>query len=216
MTNGDGSKTTKIVLSIIGGVVVLGLICCVGGWFLIPKEARNLMGEGVQMAKQMAEGVQAFDKGFADDFGEDGRWELGGGGHEALLLVGVSADTELDEATVADLQDRAWRRYTSAFSGGGIPVNGVAIGHAGKRNRGPDSYQGVVSSWAKNVADIEMLVERTGIEAPATSEFFESIEQLEGGGVNVEVDSEGNAIRVDVKAGSEDEAVPVPVPDEQE
>lgn len=213
MAEGDGSKTTKIVLAVIGGVLLLSVICCVGGWLLVPEEAKKMFGQGVEMAQQMAKGVQAFDQGFADDFGEDGRWEFGGAGQEALLLVGVGPDVELDEATVTDLQDKAWTRYASAFAGGGIPVTGVAIGRGGERTGGSSSYQGHVGDWMKNVVDIEELEARTGVAPPPASEFFESVEALErrSGGVQVKVEVEPD------EEGPEDPATPEePAPPDEE
>ena len=206
MANGEGSNTTKIVVGIIGGVLVLGLLCCVGGWFLIPKEKRNLLGEGVLMAQQMTTGIMAYDKGFADDFGDDGRWQLGGGGSDGLLLVGVGADVELGASTVADLQDRAWQRYANAFASGGMPRTGIAIGRGGARTGGADSHQGKVSDWTKNVVDVETLVARTGVAAPKASEFFESIEDLAEGDDSVRIGTDGNGIRVEVNASSGDDA----------
>jgi hypothetical protein len=206
MANGEGSKTVKIIVGIVLGIVVLGGLCCVGGYFLIPQEARDLMGEGMNMARQMAAGVQNYDKGFADDFGEDGRWMFGGAGNEGLLLVGVGADAELDEATVADLQDKAWVRYTNAFAEGGMPLSGVAIGRAGERTAGAGSYQGHVSDWAAHVVETEALIERTGVAAPPEIEFFESIQELEAeSGGTIEVETEGNEIQAEPAPETQEE-----------
>lgn len=200
MANGEGSKTAKIVLGIVGGVLLLCILCCVGGYMLVPQEAKGLFGKTVTMARQMTTGVQAFDAGFREEMAPATRWQLGGGGQEAVLLVGVGAETELDDATAADLQDRAWQRYAKAFAEGGMPLTGIGVGRAGAGTAGPQSAQGHVTEWTKHVVDVDTLVERTGVPAPPEIEFFESVEELSRGQDGVDVDTSADGVRIEIDA----------------
>lgn len=160
---GNGAKIALIIAAI---VVVLGIACCVGGYFLSK--------DFIDFGKQMAKGTMAMESSFGETVADDGVWELAPQANEMVFVIGVKEIPE-DRAEIERLQDSGWELYAQSFAEGGMPIRGVAVGRAVSRAKGGKSHQGKVAGWEEHIATAETLEERTGIAPPPVSKAMEKM-----------------------------------------
>jgi hypothetical protein len=208
--SGGGWSAGKIILAIAGGCFLLTTLCCTGTYFAKQdeiNEAFSFMGETYSFGVQFAEGVGRFEAGFAEEFGEDGRWRIDSAGEDRMVLA-IGLEGGAGEADIEALQDKAWALWVESFPQGGMPIVAVGIGSAGELALGEGgAHQGTVHDWLGNTADVEALVERTGIAAPPPSELFEHMEELsesQRGGNGVTIKTDDGKVKVEIKAGSDE------------
>ena len=196
MAEGSGWSAGKIVLAVVVGGGVLTGICCTAGYFANKDEiheAMQLAGEGIAFSQQFVAGVQRFEAGFVEQFGDDSTWRLDSAGNdEPVLAIGLAGGTA--DADVEALQDAAWTLWVASFPTAALPLVSVGIGTAGERDMDSgENHQGKVHDWRETSVDVATLIERTGLKAPAPAPLLEHVEEIkqrerdEGGGVSIEV-----------------------------
>ncbi len=164
------SSGAKIALIIAAIVVVLGIGCCVGGYFLSK--------DFIDFTKHMAKGSMALEANFATAVADDAVWELAPQANQMVFVIGLKSVPE-DAAEIERLQDAGWTLYAESFAEGGMPLRGVAVGKAIRRAKGGKSHQGKASRWEENFATAETLEERTGISPPPVPGFMEKMMDLQ-------------------------------------
>ncbi len=146
----------KVILVVFLVLVVLGVLCCGGGYLLVGDKIRAVMHATADFAAFRTDCATALGPGAAVSVGKDDRRRVG-------LLVGVPGDLTADR--VRELQDKTWKVYADAFRqrGSAVPVAFVAVG---KPVAGESPGHEDVVEWGKNLIAVEELVQRTGVAAP--------------------------------------------------
>ena len=212
MANADPSGWTagKIILAVVGGCFLLTALCCTGTYLTNKDEfdeVFSIAGDAMVMGKEFAEGAQRWEDGFTEEFGPNARWRVDSDGSDGLALA-VGVEGGPDPADLEELQNKAWARWAKSFPEAAMPITGVGIGTAGELDLGAETEgtnQGEVHDWWGSVVDVDTLVERTGIAAPKTSEFFERLENLEQDqrdqGNDVTIDADPDGVKIEIEAG---------------
>lgn len=213
MSDPNSWSAGKVVLAIVGGCFLLTAVCCGGTYFANKDEFDEgfaFIGEGIAFGQQFAAGLEKFEAGFPETFGDDWVWRVDTAGNDEMaLLIGVPGG--IGDHDVAELQNSAWTLWVESFPENAMPVVVIGIGTAGERG-GDTEHQGKVHEWRENSIDVPDLVERTGIEAPPVAKLFEHIQEVEqrqlddGSAVTIvaEPAEDGGGIEVKIEAGTRD------------
>lgn len=175
MSDGEkapGMGAGKIVLIVIAVLVGLGILCCVGGWFMGGNIAYKLTKPNIVMHQRMTAkyGADATAMALPDQGGKD-------------FVIVATVNLDLTPEKVTEVQDEAWRAYVDAFSDGGVGVRRIAVARSGSAT--PD--------WKSNTVDAEEVAARTGRPAPPDAEWLDTFRKSGKGKLEVEVKTDAPA-----------------------